>query len=386
MWRRDEIEDWLRTRLLPPVMPPGAMPFFSLSYLLMLLFPAIIPNFPYTNWPLTAISAIVFLPLYFLFFWTRGWRRGAVLAAMVLLGIALMPANRFANTYIIYATILGAHLSVRGMLLVFVLGHGAAFGAMSLLNGPTTVIALSNLFSGGLAMLGCRVWYSYARKNEALKLSQIEVQRIAALAERERIGRDLHDLLGHTLSVIVLKSELAVKLMDRDMEAARVEMREVERVTRQTLFEVRRAVSGMRAHGLMGELANGRAALDSAQVAFEYTVQPHDLPAQAENVLAMCLREAITNIIRHARARRCRVMLDCGDDNVSLEISDDGIGGVRAEGNGLTGMRERIESAGGRLIVESRAETGTTLRIELPNRQIESETTSARHLKLVASR
>ncbi len=388
MWRRHEIEEALRSRLLPPVVPPGAMPFFSLSYLLMLLFPALIPNFPHTNWTLTVVSALAFLPLYFGFFWTRGWRRSAVLAAMVLLAVALMPANRFANVYIIYATILGAHLSFRGMLLVFVLAHGAAFAAMSSLNGPTTLIALTNLFSGGLAMLGCRVWYSYARKNEALKLSQLEVQRIAALAERERIGRDLHDLLGHTLSVIVLKSELAVKLMDRDMDAARVEMREVERVTRQTLFEVRRAVTGMRAHGLLAELASGRAALDSAQVAFDYTVQPVDLPEQTENVLAMCLREAITNIIRHAHARRCRALLDCTDDIITLEISDDGIGGVRTEGNGLTGMRERIERAGGRLIVESRADAGTSLRVEMPNRHLDAEfgAHAARHLKLVASR
>ncbi len=156
-------------------------------------------------------------------------------------------------------------------------------------------------------------------------------------------------------------------------------------MTRQTLFEVRRAVTGMRAHGLMAELASGRCALDSAEVAFDYKVQPLDLPEQTENVLAMCLREAITNIIRHAGARSVRAVLDCDDDNAVLEISDDGIGGVRDEGNGLTGMRERVESAGGRLLVESPKNAGTTLRIELPTHPAESNA-NARHLKLVASR
>ena len=101
--------------------------------------------------------------------------------------------------------------------------------------------------------------------------------------------------------------------------------------------------------------SSGRAALDSAQVHFDYQVQPQDLPTQTENVLAMCLREAFTNIIRHAHARRCHARLECGDTRVVLEISDDGVGGVRAEGNGLTGMRERIESAGGRLLVAPNA-------------------------------
>ena len=382
------IESRLRARLLPPVVPAGAMPFFSLCYLLMLLFPVAMPKFPAVDWSNTALSVLAFLPLYFMFYWVRGWRRLAVLAGIVAVGLALLPSNYFANTYIIYATILAAHLSLGEMFAVFLLAHGTMTGTIYLLGGPASTIGLINLLSGGMAMLGCRFWYQNARKNQALKLSQLEVERIAALAERERIGRDLHDLLGHTLSVIALKSELAAKLIDRDLDAARGEIKEVERVTRQALFEVRRAVTGMRAHGLLAELASGRAALDSAQVHFDYQVQPQDLPTQTENVLAMSLREAITNIIRHAHARRCHARLECAEARVVLEISDDGVGGVRAEGNGLTGMRERVEAAGGRLLVESPKDGGTQLRIELPLAHPEPEhaLNAARHLKLVASR
>ena len=102
----------------------------------------------------------------------------------------------------------------------------------------------------------------------------------------------------------------------------------------------------------------------------------------------MCLREAITNIIRHAHARRCHARLEDGGSRVVLEISDDGVGGVRAEGNGLSGMRERVEAAGGRLLVESPKDGGTQLRIELPLAHPEPEhaLNAARHLKLVASR
>lgn len=386
--RWHEIERWIRARLLPPVLPPGAMPIYSLSYLVMLLFPAIMPKFPIVNWWLTAVSVLVFLPMYFGFYWLRGWRRIAILTGMIGLSLAVLPANLFANTFVVYAAVLAAHLPVVPMLLVFTLGCLVYALGVHLLDGPALMMGGINAVSSGMAMLGCRVWYQNARKNQALKLSQIEVQRIAALAERERIGRDLHDLLGHTLSVIALKSELAAKLIDRDIDAARGEIKEVERVTRQALFEVRRAVTGMRAHGLLAELASGRAALDSAQVHFDYEVQPQDLPTQTENVLAMCLREAITNIIRHAHARRCHARLEDGDSRVVLEISDDGVGGVRAEGNGLSGMRERVEAAGGRLLVESPKDGGTQLRIELPLAHPEPEhaLNAARHLELVASR
>ncbi|HWT15653.1 MAG TPA: sensor histidine kinase [Patescibacteria group bacterium] len=384
----DRIGNAIRHRLLPPVLPPGAMPVYSLSYLLMLLFPAIMPKFPVVDWWLTLASVLCFLPVYFGFYWLRGGRRLAALMVMIALSVALLPSNLFANTYVVYAVVLAAHLSIPEMLLVYLVGNAAYAVGIHALGGPVMMMGAVNALSGGIAMLGCRVWYQNARKNQALRLSQLEVQRIAALAERERIGRDLHDLLGHTLSVIALKSELAAKLIDRDIDAARVEVKEVERVTRQALSEVRRAVTGMRAHGLLAELANGRAALDSAQVHFDYQVHPQELPTQTENVLAMCLREAITNIIRHAHARRCRARLDCDETSTVLEISDDGVGGVRAEGNGLAGMRERIESAGGRLLVESPEDGGTLLRIELPliHPEPESALIAARHLKLVATR
>ena len=148
------------------------------------------------------------------------------------------------------------------------------------------------------------------RKRAELKLSHDEVRRLAALAERERIGRDLHDLLGHTLSMVALKSELAGKLLDRDPLAARREIDEVGRVARDALSQVRRAVSGIRAAGLAAELASAKLLLESDGVAFRYERADVALTPELETALALTLREAVTNIQRHARAQHAQVTLE----------------------------------------------------------------------------
>src|SRR6185312_13696741 len=140
-------------------------------------------------------------------------------------------------------------------------------------------------------------------KDAQLRLSHEEVRRLAATAERERIGRDLHDLLGHTLSLITLKLELSRKLFDRDHAAARREVEEAEKVARHALAEVRSAVSGIHATDLAAELASARLLLESSGVCMEYAAPPTDLPQDTERSLSLILREAATNIARHARAR-----------------------------------------------------------------------------------
>ena len=203
-------------------------------------------------------------------------------------------------------------------------------------------------------------------KDAALKLSHDEVRRLAALAERERIGRDLHDLLGHTLSLVALKSELAGRLVDTDAAAARRELLEVGRVAREALAQVRSAVTGIRAAGLAAELASAKLLLESDGVAFDYSEAPIELPPDIEMVLALALREAVTNIQRHAGAHSARVelLLDGGDG--VLRVHDDGRGGSMAPGNGLSGMRERIEAFGGRLRVESTPGRGTCIEARAP--------------------
>ena len=172
-------------------------------------------------------------------------------------------------------------------------------------------------------------------KDAELQLSHDEVRRLAATAERERIGRDLHDLLGHTLSLITLKLELSRKLFDRDPDAARREVEEAEKVARHALAEVRSAVSGIRAADLAAELASARLLLESSGVQLDYEHPPADLPDDVERGLSLVLREAVTNIARHAEARAATIEVRREHASVCMLISDNGRGGIDADGNGL---------------------------------------------------
>jgi two-component system sensor histidine kinase DesK len=199
------------------------------------------------------------------------------------------------------------------------------------------------------------------RSTARLRQARDEVEHLAKLAERERIARDLHDLLGHTLSLIVLKTELASKLAERDPVRAAREIREVEEISRQALAEVRQAVRGYRARDLSAERALARVALQAAGVELSEAFEPVALSPEAEDAFAFALREGVTNVVRHARATRCHVGLAAGDGQARLTIEDDGHGGEAPEGAGLRGMRERAQALGGQV-----ERQGTRLRVSIP--------------------
>ena len=204
---------------------------------------------------------------------------------------------------------------------------------------------------------------SHCQKEE-LRLANDEIEHLAKVAERERIARDLHDVLGHTLSLITLKSELARKLVDRDPERAKLEMQDVENTSRAALADVREAIRGYRSDGFFAELSRARAALETVGVTLKCDTAPLELSPAQESVLALVLREAVTNVVRHAEAQRCEVRLMKQDALCRLEIADDGRGCDAPEGNGLRGMRERLQSIGGSL--ERLTGQGTRLVIQLP--------------------
>jgi len=287
--------------------------------------------------------------------------------AMALLGYVVLLWNHSGGTTcIIYACALLAFAgSVR-----FSLGMMAAVLAIFVVEAAMrqwpwgiTVGMVFMAIAIGVANLARRL---NEAKDAELRLSHDEVRRLAATAERERIGRDLHDLLGHTLSLIALKSELAGKLLTRDPVAARREIADVERITRDALAQVRSAVSGMRAAGLVGEIASARLLLECAGVRFSYSGFERELPAAQEACLALALREAATNIQRHAHAANAEAHLAVDGDSVQLIVRDDGRGGISAHGNGLIGMRERVEALGGSLWIEATRGRGTTLTLRLP--------------------
>ncbi len=222
---------------------------------------------------------------------------------------------------------------------------------------PATVLAISIVTA---------VEHMSKEKDAVLRLSHDEVRRLAATAERERIGRDLHDLLGHTLSLITLKLELSRKLFDRDTEAARREIEEAEKVARHALAEVRSAVTGIRATDIAAELASARLLLESSQIRFDYDGPPADLPGDIERGLSLILREAVTNIARHAGASSARIEMVRERGSMCMLVSDNGRGGIDQDGNGLCGMRERVRALGGTLTIESVRGQGTRLRVVVP--------------------
>ncbi|MEV0620589.1 sensor histidine kinase [Nonomuraea sp. NPDC050404] len=187
--------------------------------------------------------------------------------------------------------------------------------------------------------------------NRALSEANVEVERLAVDNERLRFARDMHDLLGHSLAVMTMKSQLAGRLATTDPERARAEMEEVEELSRQALSEVREAITGYRELSLPGELDGARRALGTAGVRLE-VVAVDPLPADIEPVLAWVVREAATNVARHSGARHCRIRLGVEDGEAYAEVRDDGRGPIKAadaDGNGLRGLAERIHVAGGTL-------------------------------------
>lgn len=180
--------------------------------------------------------------------------------------------------------------------------------------------------------------------NRELRTAQKEIAELSARDERARIARDLHDILGHTLTTITLKSSLARRLLEADRPAeAAVEITDVEHLARDTLGEVRATVSGYREASLAAELAAARAALRAAGITPELPLAVDGVPEPQRTVFAYAVREGVTNVIRHSRAGRCTVTVT-GD---ALSIRDNGRGRPEPPGNGLTGLRERVEAIGG---------------------------------------
>lgn len=363
----------LRTLLMPrDGDEPSWLRLWTLLYLAFLFM-----NWNDAHWslwlPATLLSVAVFLPLYFTAIRSEGRNVLYCAAGMALLGALLIPLNTGANTYLIYAGVLLPYsgITLRRSILMIVCGLALLGVELWLIGWPLRYIALTIGITAIVSTAICAANHLQREKQlrqAELRLSHDEIRRLAGLAERERIGRDLHDLLGHTLSLITLKSELAVKLFDRDPAAARSEIVDVERVARDALGQVRRAVSGIRAAGLAAELASARLLLESSGVHLDYDVATVALPANIETVLALVVREAVTNIQRHAHASRAEVRLDIVDEEARLRIEDNGIGCTITPGNGLTGMRERLRALGGDLTIVATRGKGTQLeaRVSMP--------------------
>ncbi|GIL29337.1 sensor histidine kinase [Actinocatenispora comari] len=254
--------------------------------------------------------------------------------------LVVLPAQATAMVLpMVFPSFLGV-LVVSVLSIVILGGHGGMDYAS---------IALAAWMSGLVMFMMRRFFTTIGLLREARE----ELARAAVADERTRFARDLHDLLGHTLSVIVVKAQVVRRLVDRDAAKAAEAAADIETIGRQALVEVREAVTGYRQRGLAAELDGARAALADAGITATVRRAAGNLDEAADALLGWAVREATTNVIRHSAATHCTISLRYADDQAILQVADDGTGADPAGlaglggGNGLRGLAERFEVAGG---------------------------------------
>lgn len=363
-------------RLSPPWVPSryGKAPYFwLLSFLIF--------GWKYLYVPPTAteiicliVSLLVFLPFYFYSLWHSGWKINVCIAVSCALGILWAPYNYGGSSFCIFAATMCSRQPDTRKAYLCLLMNGLTVTIASIAMRLETYFWAPTIIFGAASGLGAIISERLTRSNESLLKKQEEVEYLAALTERERIARDLHDLLGHSLSVITLKAELAGKLLERNPTASKNEIADIERTARQALAEVRAAVVGYRASGLKHELQSAQHALEAAQVALVTEIEQFNMPPSIENVVTLAVREAVTNIMRHAQASKCHIRLAQVNRQVLLKISDNGIAGMTQslrKGSGLNGMTERVQSLGGSLHIHTTPQAqGLHLELSLPIKEL----------------
>jgi two-component system, NarL family, sensor histidine kinase DesK len=329
-------------------------------------------------WIECGVIYAIFLVIYVSYMKARTiTQRHLLLVAFYVLGVISFPINPGASSFFIYsaAFLPFVVVSIPIIVTIFVAQALGILAEGLLLH--VYLIALLLTISIMLIVGASNTFIAREKRADTkLRMANEEIEQLAAVAERERIARDLHDVLGHTLSVIVLKAELAGRLIERDPQRAAQEIADVEKTARTALSEVREAIGGYRSQGLPAEMELARSTLQAAGVTLSCETPLRHLHAAEETVLCLAVREGVTNIVRHAQATHCRIRFNTSADGYhSLLITDDGanpkLHEVR-EGNGLRGMRERVQSLGGRLSITT--DHGVSLLIELPQ-------TASRQLK-----
>ncbi|MFL6620274.1 MAG: sensor histidine kinase [Povalibacter sp.] len=310
------------------------------------------------EWLVTALAFAIFLGLFALgsIYWSRQDIMRRVCVAIAGLALAFTFYRPSGVIFFVFVAAFaplatGGHIVASAAIILS--AAGLSILQSRLLWPPNflpTVIAVQSLLIGAAITVVIR--------------QQIGVRRALKETERERIARDLHDILGHTLSVIILKSELASRLFERDPQRAKVEIDDVQRISRNALSEVREAITGYRDGDLQSELNRAQSTLETAGLAVERICDPVDMAPAQERVLALVLREAVTNVVRHSQAKHCRLTLQRTEEAHQMTISDDGCGVAHREGMGMRGIRERVAALGGEVSWNMRM--GTELVVTVP--------------------
>lgn len=326
------------------------------------------PTAGWREWLVVAAVVVQFVPLWGMTRTTDPHRLRRVVGTIVVIGIIGTVLNVGASVLFVFAAAavapLGEDEALRwhvGLTLAIVLLM--AFSPIAL---PYRIYGvLPSLIFVWVVGLGTRTEAATVAEAERLRIENVRIEALATAAERERIARDLHDLLGQSLTGLVVRAQLVGRLAAVDPAAAAIEASSLEEGARVALEQVRAAVSGLNDVSLDDEVATARDVLAAAGVDARVVVATQRRPSPlVERSLALALREAVTNVVRHAHAASCTIEIVESGETWSLEVHDDGRGGDHTEGAGLRGMRERIAAVGGR--VERWSDRGTSLRVTVP--------------------
>lgn len=365
-----KIDSWL----LPRNVNEQFSPYVWLIYLPLFFIPVIISHDESIDLVWTALALITFLGLYFHAYWVKSQYVIYHIVAIVLVGTLVAFITPTACTLFIYAGAFCSRLmplkyamTVLVSLLVWIASISWFFSFEMYFYQPALVFTL---IVGVLNIYQCAL---HQNKQELI-LSRKETQRLAQVAERERIARDLHDLIGHTFSVITIKADLAGRLLDKDLEKARIEIKQLENISRDALSQVREVVSGYRTSDLLSELANAKNVFNSVDIYFQYhfeniNEQQIELDSTSNKELAIVLRELVTNIIKHAKATQVTAIIKHQNGKIVLAIQDDGQGfeNFQHKGFGIKGIEERIQKLKGFVSIKTGGDyIGTLSKIGLP--------------------
>ena len=356
-------------QLLPQDSRLGNMhyaPYIWLIYLLI-FFTSLSAYHPVENsYIYASIGTLSFFLVYFHGYWTSSRQIKWNIIAILIIGSLLAQLTPGASVFYVYAGAFCCRLgstkrALSGLvfILIWILLYSWVYSMSTYFYVPAI---LFSLMIGGVNIYQ----HDIDIKKHELILSQTEVKHLAKVSERERIARDLHDLIGHTFSVITLKAELAGKLMDRDHDRAKQEIKELENISRDALKQIREVVTGYRTSDLNSELAHAKYILQSNDIDFTYQFDEIKIDDASNKELAIILKELVTNILKHSQASKVECKISQTGNKTSLHIKDDGVGfdvNVKVNGFGLKGIKERVKKLNGQISIEN--ENGSQFTISI---------------------
>jgi two-component system, NarL family, sensor histidine kinase DesK len=362
---------------------PDSVGWFPLLWMSYLFFPA----YNLTIFPMTQMGVGYVLLLLFAISYRNAYFETKYYALWMGLQLSILfYFGLFYNYWFLYmgffpASFIGWHQKKKGFLISYFTLVGITITVL--------IIHLDQLMADKsfghllffLIMLvvpfGMRSMADKARLQEQLKEANEKIEQLVKQEERQRIARDLHDTLGHTLSLITLKSQLVEKLIDKNPERAKVEVNDVQQTSRSALRQVRELVSEMRAVKLVEEMIEVERILKAANITFTCKGDTNlsKVSLYKQNVLSMCVKEAITNVVKHSGATKCSITLEQTAGDLSIHIHDNGrgLGEQHQKGNGLHGIEERLSIIDGVLHVSSKKGTLVTITVPIIEKQAEAE-------------